>query len=203
MVILHERLPNMAVRSQTDNVNSSENKMYRFTQYIWRCLLVVFLALTLYVLGTANIYGWGVEEAHALLRQHHDSPGVLRYHSQVSIKDEFGYAWQVLLFKQNYNNPVKELRLRVVGFPGIAEIAHPQPLLIETTLGKLLLASDVYALTAPAPNVGEYNLTDVLPKLPTTDALKLHVPVESGQPLLLNIPNTVVTEWQWLVTEID
>jgi Protein of unknown function (DUF3122) len=167
----------------------------KFWQYFWRCALVIVLVLT--------FGGWSVESAQALLRQHHDSPGVLRYHSQVSIKDEFGYAWQVLLFKQNYNSAIKDLRLRLVAFPGVVELAHPQPLEIETTFGKLLLASDVYALTAPAPNVGEYNLTDVLPKLPTTDALKLHVPVESGKPLVLNIPNSVVTEWQWLVTEID
>lgn len=169
--------------------------MKRFHFFFWRCALVVLLALSL--------SSWGVEPAQALLRQHHDSPGVLRYHSQVSIKDNKGYAWQVLLFKQNYENPVKNLRLRLVGFPGVVEIAHPQALEIETAGGKLLLASDVYALTAPAPNVGEYNLTDVLPKLPTTDALKLHVPLKSGQPLVLNIPNSVVTEWQWLVTEID
>jgi Protein of unknown function (DUF3122) len=173
--------------------------MYRsqrkFHQYFWRCALVVLLAL--------NLCGWGVESAQALLRQHHDSPDVLRYHSQVSIKDEFGYTWQVLLFKQNYNNPVKDLRLRLVGFPGVVEIAHPQPLEIEAAGGKLLLASDAYALRAPASNVGEYELTNVLAKLPTTDALKLYVPVKSEKPLVLNIPNSVVTEWQWLVTEID
>lgn len=167
----------------------------KFTQYFWHCALVVFLALT--------FSGWGVEPAVALLRQHHDSPGVLRYHSQVSIKDKQGYAWQVLLFKQNYNNPVRDLRLRLVGFPGVVEIAHPQPLLIEATSGKLLSASDAYALTAPALNVGEYELTDVLPKLPTTDALKLYVPVQGEKPLVLNIPQSIVTEWQWLVTEID
>ncbi|AFY51304.1 Protein of unknown function (DUF3122) (plasmid) [Nostoc sp. PCC 7524] len=167
----------------------------KFLQYFWHCALVVFLALT--------FSGWGVEPAVALLRQHHDSPGVLRYHSQVSIKDKQGYAWQVLLFKQNYNNPVRDLRLRLVGFPGVVEIAHPQPLEIEATSGKLLSASDAYALTAPAPNVGEYELTDVLPKLPTTDALKLYVPVQGEKPLVLNIPQSVVTEWQWLVTEID
>uniref|UniRef100_A0A2P0ZGA4 DUF3122 domain-containing protein n=1 Tax=[Tolypothrix] sp. PCC 7415 TaxID=373957 RepID=A0A2P0ZGA4_9CYAN len=167
----------------------------KFWQYFWRCALVIVLALT--------FDGWGVESAQAMLRQHHDSPGVLRYHSQVSILDEFGYAWQVLLFKQNYNNPVKNLRLRLVGFPGVVEIAHPQPLEIDTASGKLLLASDAYALTAPASNVGEYELTDVLPKLPTTDALKLHVPGYSGKSLVLDIPNSVVTEWQWLVTEID
>ncbi|HYW20692.1 MAG TPA: DUF3122 domain-containing protein [Nodularia sp. (in: cyanobacteria)] len=146
---------------------------------------------------------WGMESAQALLRQHHDSPGVLRYHSQVSIKDEKGYAWQVLLFKQNYNSAVKDLRLRVVGFPGVAEIYHPQPLEIETGSGKLLSASDAYALAAPAPNVGEYQLTHIFPQLPTSDALKLYLPTQSGKPLVLNIPKNVVTEWQWLVTEIE
>ncbi|MDP5339699.1 MAG: DUF3122 domain-containing protein, partial [Nodularia sp. (in: cyanobacteria)] len=124
--------------------------------------------------------GWGVESAQALLRQHHDSPGVLRYHSQVSIKDDKGYAWQVLLFKQNDNSPVQDLRLRVVGFPGIAEIAHPQALEIEAASGKFLSASDAYALAAPAPNVGEYEFTNILSQLPTTDALKLYVPTQSG-----------------------
>lgn len=167
----------------------------KFHYCFWRCVLVVVLALT--------FSGWGLESAVALLRQHHDSPGVLRYHSQVSIKDKLGYAWQVLLFKQNYENPVKDLRLRLVAFPGVVEIAHPQPLEIEAAGRKLLTASDVYALNAPAPNVGEYDLTHVLPKLPTTDALKLHVPVKGEKPLVLNIPNSVVTEWQWLVTQID
>jgi hypothetical protein len=167
----------------------------KFPSFVWRCVLVILLALSL--------SGWSVDSALALLRQHHDSPGVLRYHSQVSILDEFGYAWQVLLFKQNYNHPVRDLRLRLVAFPGVVEIAHPQPLEIEAAGGKLLTASDVYALTAPAPNVGEYNLIDVLPQLPTTDALKLHVPVKGEKPLVLNIPQSLVTEWQWLVTEID
>ncbi|MEH2336544.1 DUF3122 domain-containing protein [Nostoc sp.] len=72
-----------------------------------------------------------------------------------------------------------------------------------TAAGKLLSASNAYALTAPVPNLGKYNLTDILPKLATTDVLKLYVPVSSGQQLVLNISNTVVTEWQWLVTDID
>ncbi|MBG1244351.1 DUF3122 domain-containing protein [Nostoc sp. NZL] len=167
----------------------------KFQQYFWCCALVVFLVLT----GC----GWSVQSAQALLRQHHDSPGVLRYHSQVSIKDEKGYAWQVLLFKQNYTSAVKDLRLRLVAFPNVVEIAHHQPLLIETAAGRLLNASDAYALAEPVPNVGEYNLTDILPKLPKTEALKLYVPLSGGQQLILNISNTVVTEWQWLVKEID
>jgi hypothetical protein len=167
----------------------------KFAPYFWRCALVILITLT--------VSTWGMPSAQALLRQHHDSPGVLRYHSQVSLKDQQGYTWQVLLFKQNYENPVKNLRLRVVGFPGVVEIAHPQPLEMEGASGKLLTASDVYALTAPAANVGEYELTNVLAKLPTTDSLKLYIPVRSQKPVVLNVPQSVIIEWQWLVTEID
>lgn len=167
----------------------------KFLRYFWYCALVILLTLTAWT--------WDVKASEALLRQHHDSPGVLRYHSQVSIKDDQGYAWQVLLFKQNYQNAVKDLRLRLVGFPGVVKLAHPQPLEIITAEGKLLSASDAYAETAPAANVGEYNVTDVLSKLSTTDALKLSVLISSGQPLFLDIPKTVVTEWQLLITDID
>ncbi|MDH6061437.1 DUF3122 domain-containing protein [Chrysosporum bergii ANA360D] len=157
----------------------------------------------LFIVVALSFGGWDVQSAQAVLRQHHDAPGVLRYHSQVSIKDEKGYSWQVVLFKQNYNLPIQELKLRLVGFPGVVEVAHPQTLEIETVSGKLLAASDVYALAAPAPNVGEYDLTNILPQLPTTDALKLYLPIKGGKTLILKIPNNVVTEWQWLTTEID
>ncbi|MBW4646890.1 MAG: DUF3122 domain-containing protein [Goleter apudmare HA4340-LM2] len=168
---------------------------HKFSQFFWPCALVILVTLT--------TYGWDVNAAYALLRQHHDSPSVLRYHSQVSIKDEQGYAWQVLLFKQNYQNVAKELRLRLVGFPGVAELVHPKSLEIITAEGKILSASDVYARAAPANNVGEYDVTDVLPKLSATGALKLYVPVSFDQPLLLKIPDSVVTEWQLLITDID
>jgi hypothetical protein len=167
----------------------------KFLRYLWGCALVILLLLTTYV--------WNTGVAKALLRQHHDSPGVLRYHSQVSIQDEQGYTWQVLLFKQNYQNVVKELRLRLVGFPGIAELVHPKSLEMITDEGKILSASDVYTHVAPATNLGEYDVTDVLPKLSTTGALKLYVPVALGKPLLIKIPDFVVTEWQVLITDID
>lgn len=167
----------------------------KFLQYLWRCALVVLLIFTAYVCD--------VDASGALLRQHHDAPDVLRYHSQVSIKDEQGYAWQVLLFKQNYQNVTPELRLRLVGFPGVVELVHPKSLEMITAEGKVLSASDLYAHAAPASNVGEYDVTDVLPKLASTSALKLYVPVGFDQLLLLKIPEFVVTEWQLLITDID
>ncbi|MEC4812202.1 MAG: DUF3122 domain-containing protein [Scytonema sp. PMC 1069.18] len=142
-------------------------------------------------------------QAFALLRQHHDAPGVLRYHSQVSIKDDTGHTWQVLLFKVFNENRLQNIHLRLVGFPGVVEFAHPQALEILTAKGKILTASDVYAEKSPASNVGEYRFADVLPKLETIDVLKLYIPLEGKKSLILTIPQEVVTEWQWLITDFN
>ncbi|MBW4609940.1 MAG: DUF3122 domain-containing protein [Hassallia sp. WJT32-NPBG1] len=128
------------------------------TKNLLRLILFIHLRLLL-VLSSGAFFA---DSAFALLRQHHDAPGVLRYHSQVSIKDDFGYTWQVVLFKLFPPGKPVELNLRLVGFPGVFELAHPRPLEIVTAKNKLLSASDVYAEKSPSPNVGDYKLTDVL-----------------------------------------
>jgi hypothetical protein len=162
---------------------------------LWCCSLLLLLTLAYIGLFTP--------EAVALLRQHHDAPGVLRYHSQVSIKDKSGYAWQVVLFKVIKPGNPQNIHLRLVGFPGIAQFVHPLPLEIVTTQGQLLTASDIYIESSPAPNVGEYQFTDVFPKLKTIDSLKLYLPLETEKHLLLNIPKEIITEWQWLINDFD
>ncbi|GAA6622193.1 DUF3122 domain-containing protein [Scytonema sp. NUACC26] len=67
----------------------------------------------------------------------------------------------------------------------------------------LLTASDVYTESSPAPNVGEYQFTDVLPKLKIIDLLKLYLPLEIDPHLILEIPKEIVTEWQWLINDFD
>jgi hypothetical protein len=187
-------------------------------KHILRLILCVHVTLLL-LLSSGAFF---TDSAFALLRQHHDAPGVLRYHSQVSIKDDLGYTWQVVLFKLFPPGKPVEFNLRLVGFPGVFELAHPRPLEIVTAKNKLLSASDMYAEKSPSPNVGDYKLTDVLFKLTTTDSLKLYVPLSnepallretlpqvtdeprtSEQRLVLQIPASVVTEWQWLVTDLN
>ena len=162
---------------------------------LWRCFVIIILLF----IGI----GLNFQESTAMLRQHHDAPGVLRYHSQVSIKDKQEYSWQVLLFKKMNPGGKQDLILRLVGFPGVFEFAHPHSLEIITASGKLLSANDVYASSSPAPNVGEYNLTNVLPKLTTIESLQLNLPLLGKQKKILEIPKTVVIEWQLLVTEVD
>ncbi|MEM1394333.1 MAG: DUF3122 domain-containing protein [Cyanobacteria bacterium P01_D01_bin.116] len=159
------------------------------------CFIILILILT--------TIGFTTQESTATLRQHHDAPGVLRYHSQVSIKDKQEYNWQVLLFKKINPGVKQELDLRIVGFPGIFEFSHPHSLEIITASGKLLIASDVFATSSPASNVGEYSFTDVLPKLTEIESLKLNLPLLSEEKKILKIPKSVVSEWQLLVTEID
>ena len=139
--------------------------------------------------------------ATALLRQHHETPNVLRYHAQDSLKDREGNTWQVLLFPDRTNsNTVYYLRL--VGFPGINSFIHPQPLEILTNGGKSLTAMDAYKESAPAPNVGQYDLTPILSQLPSKGNLKLAVPLKQRD-LSLKIPGEVLTQWQLLTQEIE
>ncbi|MFB2970818.1 DUF3122 domain-containing protein [Aerosakkonema sp. BLCC-F183] len=158
------------------------------------------------------------QPAAAVLRQHQDAPGVMRYHSQNSLRDKYGYAWQVLLFKvtsgtalnispteigkQIESREQTAFNLRLVGFPGIAEFVHPHSLEILTDSRKLLTAADEFAEASPAANVGQYNVTNIIDQLPQNEALTLSFPLVGREDFSLKIPQSVVVEWQWLVKEI-
>jgi hypothetical protein len=139
----------------------------------------------------------------ATLRQHQDAPGVMRYHSQISTRDNLGHPWQVILYKQITPGKSPEYHLRLVGFPEVVEFIHPQVLEIETKNGQLLTAPDVYAQKFPAASVGEYQLTSVLSKLPTDSPVKLYLPVSTKQQLSITISENINTEWQLLLDKID
>ncbi|MFB2837544.1 DUF3122 domain-containing protein [Floridanema evergladense] len=141
--------------------------------------------------------------AIALLRQYQAAPGVMRYQSQHSLQDATGYAWQVVLFKQFPPDRSPQFILRLVGFPGIVEIAHPRSLEIATNTSRLFIATDLFATVSPAPNVGQYNVTDVITQLAKNKFLKLTIPLVSNQNITLKIPLSIIVEWQWLATEIQ
>ena len=141
--------------------------------------------------------------AIALLRQHHETPDVLRYHAQDSLKDRDGNTWQVVLFPDKTQLDNTKYYLRLVGFPGINSFYHPQSLEILTSEGNVLTARDDYQQSAPAPNVGQYDLTPIVPQLPEKGTLKLAVPLQENRELALKIPGKVLTEWQLLAREIE
>ncbi len=141
--------------------------------------------------------------ATALLRQHHETPNVLRYHAQDSLKDRDGNTWQVVLFPDNSQSVTTTYYLRLVGFPGVNSFIHPQSLEILTSQGKIFSATDAYAQSAPAANVGQYDLTSVIPQLPAKGSLKLAVPLQDNRELAVKIPDEVLEEWQLLTQEIE
>jgi hypothetical protein len=151
------------------------------------------------------IISWGLfaSPAPALLRQHHETPNVLRYHAQDSLKDRNGNTWQVLLFPDNTQGEKTTYYLRLVGFPGLNSFQHPQPLEILTSEGKVLTAADAYPQSAPAPNVGQYDLTSIISQLAGKQSLKLSVLLQANQELALKIPAEVLAEWQLLTQEIE
>jgi hypothetical protein len=157
------------------------------------------------VLTLVFIISWGFfcSPAMALLRQHHETPNVLRYHAQDSLKDRNGNTWQVLLFPDNSQGEKTTYYLRLVGFPGINFFSHPQSLEIITSQGKVFTALDAYAQSAPADNVGQYDLTSIMRELPEKQSLKLSVPLQDNQELALKIPQEVLVEWQLLTREIE
>ncbi|MEM8721032.1 MAG: DUF3122 domain-containing protein [Cyanobacteria bacterium P01_G01_bin.39] len=141
--------------------------------------------------------------AYALLRQHHETPNVLRYHAQDSLKDRDGNTWQVLLFPDNRFNSSTTYYLRLVGFPGVNSFIHPQSLEILTNQGKILTAADAYAESAPAPNVGQYNLTPIVAQLTSAKSLKLSLPLNNQRQLALKIVPEVLAEWRLLTQELE
>ena len=150
------------------------------------------------------------DPAWALLREHHQSPGVLRYHVQHSIKDKQQRAWQVILFPEDRESTASKYYLRLVGFPNLVEFMHPQPLEIVTSKGNVLIAPDAFANGTPSANVGQYEVTDILPQLTNEGSLKLIFSLLQSdrealrrgqvrfQDVTLKITPEMIAEWQML-----
>lgn len=165
-------------------------------------------AVTLFFI-LSSIVTWGIfcPSATALLRQHHETANVLRYHAQDSLKDRDGNTWQVILFPDNSQSQNTTYYLRLVGFPGVNSFNHPQSLEILTSAGQIFTASDAYAQSAPATNVGQYDLTAIMSQLANKQtgkqSLKLSTPLQDNKELGLKISPAVFAEWQLLTQEIE
>lgn len=172
---------------------------------VWKSLRRIVLAILL--LGAfvlMMVIGWGSltpPSAVASIRQIEEAPGQMLYQSRHTLQDETGQSWQIVLFKRVKAGEAKDISLRLVGFPGVAEFAHPQPLKITTNTGKVLKAEDLFADQSPAANVGEYNIKDVLSELPMSIGVTLSLPMKGDRTTSLSVPSVVILEWQTVATE--
>jgi len=133
------------------------------------------------------------QPAHATVSQVKESAQQIVYRAQHSLPDSAGNTWQVLLFKRVKASKVDSLFLRLVGFPGVTEFAHPQALQIQAGQ-QTWSAPDFFATQAPAANVGQYDLGGLA--LPTQGTLSLSLPLSGQSEVSLKISPTVLQEWR-------
>jgi hypothetical protein len=156
----------------------------------------LFLSLILSLIFLLSVSFGHSQPAGAIISQQEEAPGQILSQSRHSLRDSRGESWQVILFKQVKDGKVTNLNLRLVGFPNTVAFFHPRALLITTRQGAVFQAPDQFAEKSPAPNVGQYDLKEILPQLPANQSLKLTLPLNKEQTLSLDIPFPVVLEWQ-------
>ncbi|MCT7954450.1 DUF3122 domain-containing protein [Laspinema palackyanum] len=158
-------------------------------------LLLLLSLVAFLILGESHLRA---QPAWADIRQIEEAPGQLLYQSQHSLRDQAGYSWQVVLFKQVKEATVTGVNLRLVGFPGVADFSHPKPLEIKIETGEIFRAEDEFADQSPAPNVGQYDFKSVLLKLPMNQRTVLLLPIADNRTVSLQIPPSIILEWQTL-----
>lgn len=167
-------------------------------------LFIVSILVILLLLLSAEVLS--VTPAVAAVQQFEESPGQFLYQSRQPLRDQFGNHWQAIAFKRIQPNGNSPLHLRLVGFPGIVEIDHAQPLTLVTSLGQSFtisdLSQDLFQEKTPEPNVAQYLLENVLPQLQSELPLRLKLPTTSGQAIVLKVPPVVVQEWQSIAVQV-
>jgi hypothetical protein len=134
------------------------------------------------------------ESALANIRQQEEMPGQLLYQARNGLQDNQGQTWQIILFKRVKDGKVKDVDLRLVGFPEQVNFIHPQNLTLKTKKGQEFSAPDLFGEKAPANNVGQYNVKDILINLTQGESLTIDLPVQEN--LSLKIPYPVLLEWE-------
>lgn len=160
--------------------------------------------LLLGALVLAVLLGLGMlnpPSAAAAIRHLEEAPEQIVYQSRQTLKDQHGNGWQAVAFKRIRPNGQSSFELRLVGFPGVVEIDHAQPLTLTNSLGKTLTATDVSSnifteAAKPEPNVGQYDLQPLLPQLQMEIPLELTLPTLSGEAVSLSVSPLLIEEWQ-------
>ncbi|MEM7758355.1 MAG: DUF3122 domain-containing protein [Cyanobacteria bacterium P01_A01_bin.40] len=122
------------------------------------------------------------------------APGRSYCRSEQVLTDETGHKWDVMFFTEVDSPEVTSLNLRLSGMSGSTNIESQKPLVIITSSDRYE-ATDIFLENPPLPSIGQYNLKNILPRLSTTD-ISLEIPLERDYNARLNIPQSLVKEWQ-------
>lgn len=160
-------------------------------------LIIVTLVLSVYlIIGNS-------QPVEASIHTYPESSTQIMYRSQQSLRDLSDRAWQTVLYKRIKSGKLETVRLRLVGFPGLIELTHPQELQITTGTGKVWNAEDILVDSSFPPNVGEYDFLEVMKKLESNTPLRLNVSLQGQQTAELVVPIFAVKEWRRLFDKVD
>lgn len=143
--------------------------------------------------------------AYAVIRTVIEAPGQTVYQARHTLTDQEAHTWQVITFQRVKANAPTGVKLRLVGFPGVIQIDHGQPLAITNALNQMLRAPDISDDLFPAespsvPHIGQYSLQEVLSRLHPEIPARLVVPLVDGNSAQINLPPEVLEEWQMVAT---
>jgi hypothetical protein len=169
-----------------------------FSWLLWLGALMLGIWLGLGLFNPAS--------AAAAIRQLEEAPGQVVYQSRQTLPDQHGNSWQAIAFKRIRPDGSSSVALRLVGFPGMANLDRSQPLTLTNSLGKTLTAADASSQiftdeAAPEPNVGQYDLQPLLPQLQAAIPLRLTLPTLTGDAITLNVPAGLIQEWQTVASQ--
>lgn len=150
-----------------------------------------------------------IAPSQAAMRQLEEAPGKTVYQAEVFqsrqiLKDQHGSSWQAIAFQRILPDHADSIYLRLVGFPGTANLDHSQPLTLIDSMGKTVTAADVSHdmftdQTQMEPDVGEYDLQPILMQLELAIPLRLILPTLDQSEITLNVSPDVVEEWRSLM----
>ena len=141
--------------------------------------------------------------AQASVHVYHERPGQTTLRSQQSLRDRSDRSWQAILFKRYRADGLEGIYLRLVGFPGIVDVAPQKPLLIDT--GTSLQWQAKPKLDPPTPalpsNTNQYDVATVIGELQKAIPLTLLVPLQGKAPSEIIVPPYAVKEWRELAAQ--
>lgn len=135
--------------------------------------------------------------ALASMHVYHERPGQTTLRSQQSLRDRNDHSWQAILFKRYRPDGRDGLYLRLVGFPGVMEVASQSPLMIDTGTSLRWQASPKLDPPTPAlpSNTNQYDVAEMMADLKKAIPLTLAVPLQGQAPSEIIVPPYAVQEW--------
>lgn len=156
------------------------------------------ISLLLMMIAILTINFTFPQSAKAIIQQQQERPGQILYSSRHKLRDSQGNTWQVILFKRVEKNQDRETNLRLVSFPGQFKFIHPGNLSVAINGDIVFSARDLLAEESPSPNVGEFEVKEIISDLPLYEPVNLVLPSTAETPVEIMLPSAVILEWQEL-----